>query len=63
VCSGQGPNKTCEAPPTPTPTSTPTATPTPTPEPGLMLQLLSGGIGLAWLQRRRNRGLEARSRS
>jgi hypothetical protein len=41
--------------PTPTPTPTPTATPspTPTPEPGLMLQLASGGLGLAWLHRRR----------
>jgi hypothetical protein len=33
------------------------------PEPGAMLQLVSGGIGLAWLQRRRNRRGRARSRS
>jgi hypothetical protein len=49
--------------PTATPTATPTPTPTPTPEPGVMLQLVSGGAGLAWLQRRRNRGVRARSRS
>jgi hypothetical protein len=59
LCSGQGQNKTCQA--SPTPTYTPT--PTPTPEPGMMLQLLSGGLGLAWLQRRRNRCVTARSRS
>jgi hypothetical protein len=44
--------------PTPTiPTATPTATPspTPTPEPGVMLQLVSGIAGLAWLNKRRNR--------
>jgi hypothetical protein len=29
------------------------------PEPGAMLQLVSGGAGLAWLQRRRNRKLRA----
>jgi hypothetical protein len=34
-----------------------------TPEPGAVLQLLSGGVGLAWLQRRRNRRVRARSRS
>jgi len=34
-----------------------------TPEPGAMLQLVSGGVGLAWLQRRRNRRVRARSRS
>jgi hypothetical protein len=61
LCLGQGPNKTCQAPPTPT--STPTATPTPTPEPGAVLQLLTGGVGLAWLQRRRNRKGRARTRS
>ena len=33
------------------------------PEPGLMLQLLSGGAGMAWLQRRRNRRIRGRSRS
>jgi hypothetical protein len=37
----------------PTPTSTPT--PTPTPEPGLASQLLAGGAGLAFLNRRRMR--------
>jgi hypothetical protein len=40
-------------PPSPTPPATPT--PTPTPEPGVILQLVLGGIGLAWLNRRRNR--------
>jgi hypothetical protein len=35
----------------------------PLPEPGVMLQLVSGGVGLAWLQRRRNRRVRARSRS
>jgi hypothetical protein len=39
----------------PTPTATPTPTPTPTPEPGVMLQLVSGGVGLAWLNKRRRR--------
>jgi hypothetical protein len=29
----------------------------------VMLQLVSGGIGLAWLQRRRNRRVRARNRS
>jgi hypothetical protein len=59
------PTPTPTATPTVTPTATPTATPTPTPtpEPGVMLQLLSGGVGLAWLQRRRNRRVRARSRS
>jgi hypothetical protein len=40
-----------------TPTATPTATPTPTPtpEPGVILQLVSGAIGLALLNKRRNR--------
>ncbi len=33
------------------------------PEPGVMLQLASGVVGLAWLQRRRNRRVRARSRS
>jgi hypothetical protein len=33
------------------------------PEPGAILQLVSGGVGLAWLQRRRNRRVKARSRS
>jgi hypothetical protein len=33
------------------------------PEPGALLQLVSGGVGLAWLQRRRNRRVRARSRS
>jgi len=41
--------------PTPTPTPTATPTPTPTPEPGVLLQLVSGGIWLAWLSGRRNR--------
>jgi len=56
-------------PPTPTPTATPTAspsatpTPTPTPEPGVILQLVSGGVGLAWLQRSRRVRARSRSRS
>jgi hypothetical protein len=47
--------------PTPTPIGTPTATPTPTPtatptpEPGAMLQLVAGGVGLAFLNKRRLR--------
>jgi hypothetical protein len=59
------PAATPAATPTPTPAATPTATPTPTPtpEPGVILQLVSGGVGLAWLQRRRNRRVRARSRS
>ena len=41
-------------PPTPTPpTATPTASPTPTPEPGVILQLVAGGVGLAFLNKRR----------
>ena len=63
LCSGQGQNKTCQAPPTPTYTPTATPTPTPTPEPDMMLQLLLGGLGLAWFQRRRNRCVKARNRS
>jgi hypothetical protein len=51
------------APPTATPTPTFTPTPTPTPEPGGVLQVLSGWVGLAWLQRRRNRRVNARIRS
>jgi hypothetical protein len=41
--------------PTPTPTPIPTATPTatPTPEPGLLIQLASGLLGLAMLDKRR----------
>ncbi len=57
------PSATPSVTPTSTPTGTPTATPTPTPEPGVMLQLLSGGVALAWLQRRRNRRVGAGSRS
>jgi hypothetical protein len=41
--------------PIPTPTPTPTASPTPTPEPGLILQLVAGGVGLAFLNKRRVR--------
>ena len=48
--------------PTPTATATATPTPTPTPEPGVMLQLVSGSIGLAWLNRRRNRRMTPASR-
>jgi hypothetical protein len=57
------PTSTPTVSPTVSPTATPTVTPTPTPEPGLMLQLVSGAVGLAWLQRRRNRRVRARSRS
>jgi len=39
--------------PTPTPTAIPTPTPTPTPEPGLLLQLASGMVALAMLDKRR----------
>jgi hypothetical protein len=39
--------------PTATPTTTPTATPTP--EPGAMLQLVAGGVGLVFLNKRRLR--------
>jgi hypothetical protein len=48
-------NKICDGPtPTPaTPTATPTASPTPTPEPGVILQLVAGGVALAFLNRRR----------
>jgi hypothetical protein len=53
------PTSTPTATPTVTPTSTPTATPTP--EPGVMLQLVSGGIGMAWLNRRRNRRMSRAS--
>ena len=48
---------------TPGPSTTPTPTPTPTPELGVMLQLFSGAVGLAWLQRRRGRRVRARSKS
>jgi hypothetical protein len=41
--------------PTATPTVTPTASPTPTPEPGVILQLVAGGVGLAFLNKRRMR--------
>jgi hypothetical protein len=41
--------------PTATPTPTPTPSPTPTPEPGVILQLVAGGIGLAFLNQRRTR--------
>jgi hypothetical protein len=53
VFLGNDPNAT----PTSTPTSTPGAspTPTPTPEPGVILQLLTGGIGLTFLNKRRMR--------
>jgi len=41
--------------PTATPTATPTVSPTPTPEPGVILQLVAGGVGLAFLNKRRMR--------
>jgi len=41
--------------PTATPTVTPTASPTPTPEPAVILQLVAGGVGLAFLNNRRMR--------
>ena len=40
---------------TPVVPPTPTATPTPTPEPGAMLQLVAGGVGLVFLNKRRLR--------
>jgi hypothetical protein len=49
--------------PTATPSATPTVTPTPTPEPGVMLQLVSGAVGLAWLNKRRNRSRAAPRRA
>ena len=49
--------------PTTTPTATPTASPTPTPEPGVILQLFAGGIGLAFLNRRRMRKDRGSSRT
>jgi hypothetical protein len=51
------PTATPAATPTTTPTATPTAspTPTPTPEPGAILQLVAGGVGLAFLNKRRLR--------
>jgi len=49
--------------PTPTATPTVTPTPTPTPEPGVMLQLVSGAVGLAWLNKRRNRSRAAPRRA
>jgi len=63
------PTATPSATPTPTPIATatatptqiPTATPTPTPEPGVLLQLVSGGLGLAWLHRRRMREVRRRA--
>jgi hypothetical protein len=57
VFLGNDPNATPNATPTATPTSTPGAspTPTPTPEPGMILQLLTGGIGLTFLNKRRMR--------
>jgi len=55
--------KALVAPPLVTPTPAATPTPTPTPEPGVMLQLVSGAVGLAWFQRRRNHIARARSRS
>lgn len=41
--------------PTATPSPTPAATPTPTPEPALIVQLVAGGVGLAWIARVRER--------
>ena len=49
------PTPTPATPTPPTPTVTPTASPTPTPEPGAILQLVTGGIGLAFLNQRRMR--------
>jgi hypothetical protein len=56
-CGRDTPVATPTASPTATPTGTPTATPTPTPtpEPGLLLQLASGLLGLAMLDKRRRR--------
>jgi hypothetical protein len=49
------PTTTPTASPMITPTATATASPTPTPEPGVILQLVAGGVGLAFLSRRRMR--------
>jgi hypothetical protein len=60
------PTATATASPTITPTATPTVSPTPTPEPGVILQLVAGGVGLAFLNKRRmrkNRGPSRTSRS
>ena len=51
VFLGGDPNAT----PTPTPTPTSSPTPTATPEPGMILQLVAGGVGLAFLNERRMR--------
>ena len=51
-CVDQGPNFGCS--PIPIELVPATAGPLDVPEPGAMLQLVSGGIGLAWLHRRRN---------
>jgi hypothetical protein len=56
LCSGPGGDKVCQPGATPSVTPTASPTPTPTPEPGVMLQLVSGAVGLAWLNKRRNRG-------
>ena len=55
VYSGGDPNSAPTPMPTPTPNGSPTAspTPTPTPEPGVILQLVIGGIGLAFLNKSR----------
>jgi hypothetical protein len=47
------PTATPTSTPTATPTTMPTSTPTPTPEPSLLLQLVSGLLGLAMLDKRR----------
>jgi hypothetical protein len=49
------PTATATASPTITPTATSTVSPTPTPEPGVILQLVAGGVGLAFLNKRRMR--------
>ncbi len=55
VYLGGDPNNTPT--PTPTPTATPmgSPTPTPTPEPGMILQLVAGAVGLAFLNKRYQR--------
>jgi hypothetical protein len=55
VFLGGDPNTTPTATPTISPTPGPGPTPTPTPEPGMILQLVAGGVGLAFLNKRRMR--------
>jgi hypothetical protein len=60
-CVDQGPNFGCS--PIPIGSVPATAGPLDVPEPGAMLQLVSGGIALAWLHRRRNPKMPGSGRS